>query len=55
MRIVLKTKHQKDRTCLRCGKVFFSSWAGHRICPRCANRKEPFGGLVEPRRLVAKQ
>lgn len=25
----------KPRTCLKCGRLFPSTWAGHRICPPC--------------------
>lgn len=25
----------KQRDCLKCGKLFDSTWAGHRICKRC--------------------
>lgn len=28
----------KRRPCLGCGRAFWSSWAGHRVCPRCARR-----------------
>lgn len=24
-----------ERTCLACGRVFLSTWRGHRICSRC--------------------
>jgi Zn finger protein HypA/HybF involved in hydrogenase expression len=29
------TEAVKKRHCLRCSSEFESTWAGHRICPRC--------------------
>jgi hypothetical protein len=25
----------KKRTCLKCSKLFWSVWSGHRICDKC--------------------
>ncbi len=30
----------KERTCLRCGKGFESSWSGDRVCSDCRERQE---------------
>lgn len=27
----------KQRRCLACDRKFRSTWAGHRICPRCSS------------------
>lgn len=33
----------RDRACIRCGRSFFSTWAGHRRCVSCkkAENAEP--------------
>jgi len=48
----------KWRSCLNCDEMFWSSWAGHRICPTCSALPEDgrhvrqpkylLGGLLEP-------
>ena len=30
---------EKQRACVRCRKMFASSWAGHRVCPECEERE----------------
>lgn len=31
---------KKNRTCLKCGKEFMSSGAGHRICDACSGAND---------------
>lgn len=35
---------EKERPCLRCRKMFMSSWSGHRICNRCSMIPPPVSG-----------
>jgi uncharacterized OB-fold protein len=30
------------RECLKCGRLFKSSWCGHRICDKCEERNKVF-------------
>jgi hypothetical protein len=34
-RLGLRAPGSQSRKCLPCQRPFFSSWIGHRICPRC--------------------
>ncbi len=38
---------EADRKCIRCQKVFRSSWKGDRVCPRCRWREKesPMPGI----------
>ena len=40
----------KRRTCLGCGTMFQSAWAGHRRCPQCSKRLDATGGALVERR-----
>lgn len=37
----------KRRACLRCGRGFRSSWAGHRVCERCKGSAAALDGLPD--------
>ena len=34
----------RERTCLMCGRIFESAWAGHRICDTCRSGSRWRGG-----------
>lgn len=41
-------KQQRPRTCLKCGRRFWSECAGHRRCERCDRDMPQISRLFEP-------